>query len=132
MKNKKLIIAAVALVAVIGILLGVFYATRPEAVEGDKTITVTVVHSDGTEKTFTYHTDEEYLGAVLAAEGLIVGAENDPGRYNTIDGEYADFAADGAYWALYIGEEYAMTGADTTPVADGDSFRWVYTVWNGQ
>ena len=130
--NKKVILAVVALVLVVGLFAGVYFATRPEAQAGEKTITVTVVHSDGTEKVYTYRTEAEFLGEVLAAEGLIVGAENDPGRYNTIDGEYADYAADGAYWALYIGEEYAMTGADQTPVNDGDSFKWVYTVWNGQ
>lgn len=126
--NKKVILAVVALVLVVGVFAGVYFATRPQAQAGEKTITVTVVHSDGREKVYTYRTEAEFLGEVLAAEGLIVGAVNDPGRYNTIDGEFADFAADQAYWALYINGEYAVIGADTTPVKDGDSFRWVYTV----
>lgn len=130
--NKKVILAVVALVLVVGLFAGVYFATRPDTQEGEKTITVTVVHSDGSEKVFTYHTDEEFLAPVLVAEGLMVADEASAGMYNTIDGEYADFAADSAYWALYIGEEYAMTGADQTPVNDGDSFKWVYTVWNGQ
>ena len=72
-KNTKLIIGIVALVVVIAVLLGVYLATRPETTQGAKTFTVEVVHSDGTAKTFTYHTDEEYLGDVLLAEGLIEG-----------------------------------------------------------
>ena len=53
MKNKKLMLIAVALVACVAVMLGVFMATRPETVAGSKTITVTVVHKDGTEKVFT-------------------------------------------------------------------------------
>ena len=50
MKNKKLVIAAVAVIVVIGLMVGLWMATRPETVEGAKTFTVTVVHSDGTGK----------------------------------------------------------------------------------
>ena len=130
--NKKVILAVVALVLVVGLFAGVYFATRPEAQEGEKAFTVTVVHSDGTEKVFERRTDLTHLGPALVEAGIATADEANPGMYNPIDGEYADFAADGAYWALYIGEEYAMTGADQTPVNDGDSFKWVYTVWNGQ
>ena len=129
MKNKKLIIAAIALVAVAAIFLGVFFATRPATSQGTKTFTVTVVHADGTSKDFTYSTDEEYLGAVLEAEGLIAGTDSEFGlMIDTVDGERAVWEESGAYWALYVGEEYAMTGADTTPVNDGDTFKLVYTL----
>lgn len=129
MKNKKLIIAAIALVAVAAIFLGVFFATRPATSQGAKTFTVTVVHADGTSKDFTYNTDEEYLGTVLLAEGLIAGTEGSYGlMIDTVDGERAVWEENGAYWALYVGEEYAMTGADTTPVNDGDTFKLVYTL----
>lgn len=132
MKNKKLILAVVALVAVVAILLGVYLLTRPATSQGAKTISVTVVHSDGSSKNFEYHTDEEFLGPVLLAEGLVIGNEGPYGlEIKSVDGEEAVWKAGeahGAYWALYIGEEYAMSGADTTPVADGDTFKLVYTV----
>lgn len=129
MKNKNIIIAAVALVAVIALLLGVYLATRPETSQGSKTITVTVVHSDGTEKLFTYHTDAEFLGEVILGEGLVVGEDGPYGLYiKEVDGESAVYETDGAYWSLLIGGEYAMSGADTTPIADGDAFSLVYTV----
>lgn len=131
MKNKKLILALVALVVVIAVLAGVYFATRPATSQGDKAFTVTVVHGDGTSKDFTYQTNEEYLGAVLLAEGLIQGDDGEYGLYvNTVDGETADYAANGSYWALYVGEEYATTGIDTTPVHDGSVFRLVYTVYS--
>lgn len=129
MNNKKLILALTAVVAVIAILLGVYFATRPAATAGAKEFTVTVVHADGSEKSFTYNTDEEYLGAVLLAEGLIQGVDGQYGLVmETVDGERAVWDENGAYWALYIGEEYAMTGVDTTPINDGDAFKLVYTL----
>lgn len=128
MKNKKLVIAAVALVLVVALMAGVWMATRPETQEGAKAYSVTVIHSDGTEKVFEYRTDEEYLGAALLAEGLIVGEDGPYGlMVNTVDGEDAVWEVNGAYWALYVGEEYGTTGVDTTPVYDGSTFKLVFT-----
>ena len=127
-KNSKIIIIVVAVVVVIALFLGVWLTNRPETTQGSKTFTVEVVHSDGSSKTFTYHTDEEYLGPVLLAEGLIAGEESQYGlTVITVDGEDAVWESDGAYWALFVGEEYGTTGVDTTPVNDGDSFKLVYT-----
>ena len=129
MKNKKTILAIVVLVAVIAVFAGIYFATRPETTEGAKTITVTVVHKDGTEKEFTYHTDEEFLGPVLLAEKLVKGKQDIYGlMISAVDGETADWNVDQGYWALYVGEEYATSGADTTPINDGDSFKLVYTI----
>ena len=129
MKNKKLIVIALALVVVVGALLGVYMATRPETAAGSKTITVTVVHADGSAKDFTYHTDEEYLGPVLMAEGLVVGEMGPYGlMISAVDGEEAVWEVNSAYWALFVGEEYATSGADTTPVYDGSAFKLEYTL----
>ena len=128
-KNTKLIIAVVALVVVIAVLIGVYLATRPQTSQGAKAFTVEVVHSDGSTKTFGYHTDEEYLGTVLQAEGLIAG---EMGPYGLtifeVDGERAVWEENGAYWAIFVNGEYGMTGVDTTPVNDGDAFKLEYTI----
>lgn len=129
MKNKKLIVAVIALVAVIAVLLGVYFATRPATTQGAKSFTVTVVHSDGTSKDFQYNTDEEYLGAVLLSEGLIEGSDGPYGlMIEAVDGEKAVWEENGAYWALFVGDEYAVTGIDSTPVNDGDTFKLEYTL----
>ena len=129
MKNKKMLIAVVALVAVIAIMAGVYAGTRPETSQGAKTITVTVIHGDGSQKNFAYHTDEEYLGPVLLGEGLVEGEEGPYGlAISAVDGEAASWEENQSYWALFIGEEYATTGADSTPVNDGDLFKLVYTI----
>lgn len=127
-KNTKLIVAVIALVVVIAALLCVYAVTRPETSQGAKTFTVEVVHADGSTKTFTYHTDEEYLGAVLLAEGLIAGEESQYGlTIITVDGEDAVWETDNAYWAIMVNGEYGTNGVDTTPVNDGDVFQLVYT-----
>lgn len=129
MKNKKLLLAIVAFAAAIAIFAGVYMTTRPAVSEGSKAITVEVVHKDATSKTFEYQTDEEYLGALLLAEGLIEGEEGQYGLYVTkVDGEEAIYEVDNSYWAFYQNGEYAQQGVDTTPITDGDSYSLVYTI----
>lgn len=128
-KNAKIAIAVVAVVVVIAVLLGVYFATRPETVQGAKTITVEVVHSDESVKTFTYHTDAEYLEQVLLAEELVAGEAGPYGLYIlTVDGENAIFETDGAYWGLNVNGEAAMQGVGETPVIDGHTYTLVYTI----
>ena len=128
-QNKKLLLAAAAVVALIAVFIGVYTMTRPDTTAGSKTFTVEVVHKDSSAKTFTYETDEEFLGTVLLDEGLVKGDAGQYGLYITeVDGEVADYSVDKAYWALYEGEEYATQGADTTPIEDGDRFKLVYTL----
>lgn len=132
MKQKKWIVIAAAVLALVVLaagMVGLYLKFRPQAQAGAKHITVTVVHKDGTEKEFTYDTDEEYLGTVLQADGLIEGEEGPYGlMISAVDGETADWNVDQGYWALYIGEEYATTGIDLTPIHDGDLFSLVYTI----
>ena len=129
MKNKKLWIGLIALTAAAAVMLGLWMGSREAAVEGEKTISVTVVHKDSTEKVFEYSTDAEYLGQVLLDEGLV---EGETGQYglmiSTVDGETADWSVDSSFWAIYIGEDYATTGADGILVTDGGEYGLVYTI----
>lgn len=99
------------------------------AVQGEvKTFTVTVVHSDDSSKEFTYESQEEFVGPVLETAGLIEGNAGPYGLEITkVDGEQAIYNTDKAYWAVYVGEEYALQGIDTTPVTDGGQYKLVYT-----
>ena len=128
MKNKKLIVIALALVVVIGVLLGVYMATRPDTAAGAKAVTVTVVHADGSVKDITCHTDEEYLDKALMNDGLIAGEDGPYGlTLITVDGEDAVWDTDNAYWCIYIGEEMATVGISQIPVYDGSVFKLEYT-----
>lgn len=128
-QTKKLLIAAAALVLLAGILAMVWLATRPAAQEGDKIITVEVVHADESKKRFTYHTDEEYLADVLLNEGLVEGDDGQYGLYIIkVDGEEASYEENRSYWAVFQDGEYAQLGVSELPVKDGDAFSLVYTV----
>ena len=128
MNKKKIIIAVIAAVLAVALLVGLYFATRPQTTEGEKTFTVTVVYADGTGKDFSYTSNEEYVGTVLQAEGLVEGEMGDYGLYiKAVDGVKAVYEEDGAYWGFFVGEEYAQTGIDQTPIEDGAAYKLVYT-----
>ncbi len=127
MKNKKILIGVIALVAVVALMVGVYFATRPEAEQGAKGFTVTVQYENGSEKEFAYRTDGEYLGPVLAEKGLIVMDDAQPGMFSTVDGVKLVWEIHHAYWALFVGEEYTTVGINKTPITDGGSYKLVYT-----
>jgi hypothetical protein len=128
MNNKKLILAAVAFVAVIALFVGVYFATRPATTDGTKTFTLTVVHGDGTSKDFTITSEREFLAEALLDENLIVESDS-PGMYTTVDGETADYSVDQSYWGFYVDGEYAMEGMNTTPIVHGGKYKLEYTVY---
>ena len=124
-----MILTAVALLVCIAVMAGVWLVTRPETTAGSKTITVTVVHKDGSEKIFTCTTDAEYLGQVLVDENIVVGSYGEFGLYfDTADGEKADWNVDNGWWQVFIGEEAAMVGSDQIPLTDDGAYSLVYTI----
>ncbi|MDE7171008.1 MAG: DUF4430 domain-containing protein [Oscillospiraceae bacterium] len=129
--KKKLapVLAAAVFVVLAVVLALVWQFTRPAPVEGAKHITVEVIHKDETTKTFTYDTDAEYLAEVLVDAGLISGDESEFGLYvKVVDGETADYDVDQSWWGLSINGEFAQTGVSATPVYDGDTYTWTYTI----
>ena len=128
MKNKKNVFAVLALFVVIGIMAGVYMGTRPEAVEGAKTVTVRIIHKDGSEKVLEYHTDLEFLADLLLEKELVTGYASEEYGFTieSVDGVTADWQVDAAYWALYEGEEYATTSAAGIVLTDGGVYKLVY------
>ncbi len=126
MNNKKLILILVALILVVGVFAGVWFATRPQGAEGTKSFTVLVVHGNKAEKTFTYTTDAEKLGVFLEQEGLIIGSGD--GMFHTVDGEKADWSVNQSYWAFYLNGEYATAGIYDTDIVDGTAYKLEYTL----
>ena len=128
MKNKKIVIAAVALVAVIAIMAGVFLMNRPQAVEGAKAVTIEIIHKDGSTKKLEYNTDAEFLADLLLEKELVTGYASEEYGFTieSVDGVLADWMVDGAYWALYEGEEYATASAAGIVLTDGGVYKLVY------
>ena len=137
--NTKLIAGLIiGLVVIVAVFGAIYYFKSAKAQEGTKAYTVAVVDKDGNSKEYTGKTDAEYLRGLmdeLTAGGdfSYVGEDGEYGLYiTTINGVTADYNADGAYWSIYVNDEYGMYGADTQPVADGDSFKFVYEVYEAQ
>lgn len=126
-RMKKTVVSVVAFCAAVLVLLGVWHSTRPEAQTGVKSITVEVVHKDGSETSFAYETDLEYLGELLKREGLISGTEGQYGIFvDTVDGEAAVWEVDGGWWSLACNGEDAQTGVDDVVIEDGSVYTWTY------
>ena len=66
------------------------------------------------------HTFSEYLlvpGYTSEEYGFTIEA---------VDGITLDWSKDGAYWALYEGDEYATTSASGIVLVDGGIYKLVY------
>lgn len=123
MKHKGTLIAAIALVLVCIVAGGLYLKFKPQAQQGEKEITILVIHGDQTEKEFQYRTDAEYLVEVLKENELVDGEEGEYGLFiKTVDGETADEGKQ-QWWCITKGGEQVNTSADQTPVADGEQFE---------
>lgn len=128
-KTKKVLwIAGAVLVVLVAVFVVLRFATKPETTVGAKHISVTVVHKDGTQKVFEINTDEEYLGRAIVNEGFVVDDQSEFGLYvQTVDGYTADGDAQ-EWWCFTKGGEQLMTGADETPIEDGEAYEITLTV----
>lgn len=90
---------------------------------GEKSFALVVTDAEGNEVSVTVHTDEETIGAALAALNIVAGDDSDFGLYiKTVNNVTADYDTDGKYWAFYIDGEYAMTGVDATEIQEGSTY----------
>ena len=120
-KTLALVLALIALVLIIAL---VWFVNRPQAVTGSKTVTVEVVHGDGTEKAFLIRTDAETLRQACEEQDLIAGRESEYGLYVlTVDGETADESIQ-QWWCITKGGEEHFYGVDDTMIQDGEQYEF--------
>ena len=104
-------------------------AETAEDSASEKHITLTVTYSDETSDIYEIDTTAEYLKDAVDGTVELGGSDGDYGFYiESVNGETADYAADGAYWAIFVNGDYGMYGIDEQPVTDGDAYALVYTV----
>ncbi len=126
--NKRVLLAAVCLALLAAALFAVWRAAAPKGAAGEKQITVQVVHGDGGSRDFTLNTEEAYLGPALVAGGVVEDNQSIYGLYIlTADGETADEGKQ-EWWQVTRGGEKLNTGADATPIADGERYELTLTV----
>ena len=91
--------------------------------QGATAFTMEVAQLDGTSITFTVNTDKTTVGEALLELGIVAGDSTEYGLYvKTVNGVTLDYDTDGAYWAFYINDEYAMTGVDATNIEAGATY----------
>ena len=122
-KTRNIIIALSLLLVLVLAAFWAYKANAPEAELGEKTISVTVIHEDESRKEFSISTDAENLRQALEEEKLIEGEESEFGLFiKTADGETADDSLQ-QWWCLSKDGEMLQTGADSTIIADGESYE---------
>ena len=133
MKNntKKIVIGAVVLVALIAVFALAWTKFGAKPTKGAKNITLVVENSKGDIASYELDTDAEYLRQAMDELGdkgfSYEGTDSEYGiMIEKINGEQAIYATDGAYWSLYVNDEYGQYGADSQPVTDGDKYTWKY------
>ena len=131
--TKKIVLAAIILVALIAIFALCYNLFAAKGTAGDKDIVIEVVDSNGTSTKYDVSTDSEYLKDAmdeLAADDSSFSFSGQEGDYGlmveVINGEKAIYAEDNAYWALYVNGEYGQYGVTEQPVVDGDTYTWTY------
>ncbi len=109
--------------AATGLWANAIYTEDTELGSGSKTVTVEIEAEDKSVK-FTVRTDKNTLGEALLENELIDGDKGDYGIYiKSANGIVADYDIDQTYWAVYIGDEKAMTGVDSIEITDGANYR---------
>lgn len=92
-------------------------------------VTFTVTGADGESTVLTLDaTDGEKLSDALAAAGVISAEEAAAGFVTVVNGEEADYDADGAWWCLTdAAGEMTTVGVADIELHDGDSYAFTYT-----
>ena len=95
--------------------------------KGETTVELEVKVEDQS-VTFTIKTDKKILGDALIEHGLLEGEEGPFGLYvKKVNGITADYDVDQSYWSLEKNGKALMTGVDSTEIADGEHYEFVYT-----
>ena len=132
--NKKPVLIGALILAVLAcIFAAVYFFNLTPAGTGQKNIAINVTNSQGETASYKLSTNAGFL-----KQAMDELSDSDPdfsysgttGSYGlmveTINGERAIYDRDGAYWALYVNDEYGRYGADSQPVTDGDKYTWKY------
>lgn len=106
-------------------------ASTAEAADSAAAIqfTFTVTGADGSSTELTLDaTDGEKLGDALADNGVVSAEETAAGFITVVNGEAADYNADGAWWCLTDANgEMTSVGVADIELHDGDSYAFTYT-----
>jgi len=96
--------------------------------EGKTAFYFNVTDLEGKVTKFLIKTDKTVVGDALLELKLITGENGAYGLYvKSVNGITADYDKDKAYWAFYIGDQYASTGVDATKITENATYGFVMT-----
>ena len=125
MKQTAKKIGVWALVALM--LLCCACGAKPAA-SSSKELSILVIHSDTSAVQHQITTEADNLGDALVEAALVEGDQTEFGLFITaVDGEIADMAAE-EWWNITKDGEPLMTGVDSTPIADGETYELVFMI----
>ena len=129
--RKKPIFYVILLVAVMALFLGIWLIARPQPTDGNKELTIQVIHGDLSSRTFEISTSAEYLAEALTENKIVQGEEGPYGLFIlAADGETAD-ETNQEWWCITRSDESLTTGASETPIADGETYELTLMVGYG-
>lgn len=133
---KKIISFTLCLVMTFCLLVGFSCKNPNEKHEGVKTVTIEVDYGslDKGNERFTLTTDGYYvLDALneckeLYADFDFKGDDTGYGLFITeINGIFAEYNTNNAYWSFYVNGDYASFGVSTQTIANNDVIKFCYT-----
>ena len=96
--------------------------------EGKTAFYFNVTDLEGKVTKFLIKTDKTVVGDALLELKLITGDNGAYGLYvKSVNGITADYDKDKAYWAFYIGDQYASTGVDAIKITENATYGFVMT-----
>ena len=100
----------------------------PTVGEGENTFLFEVITEDDMSYFWVVHTNYTTVGEALLEHDLVRGDMTDFGLFVTeINDMVADFDEDGAWWALHIDGELAMTGVMDVEIEPDTTYAFVFT-----
>jgi hypothetical protein len=121
--SKKIVLLYVIGFVLVALMVAAVVLTKPDTQKGAKEIVVVVDVPDQDSQDFIIDTDAEFLSQALEEQDLIKGTESDYGLFITeVNGITADDTKQ-EWWCITKDGADVMTGADQTPIADGDHYE---------
>ncbi len=121
--NKKTILASIALLALLLVLLLVYYISRPDTVEGSKEVTIQLIIPEEENKEFVLQTDALYLKEALDEKELIDGTDSSFGFFiTTVNKRLADDSKQ-EWWLITKDGEDVFEGVSDIVINDGDKYE---------
>ena len=122
---KKTIAILLAVLLLAAMLSGCGAKSQASA----ETVSITVVYADESTEEFELSCEHSTLADALVAEGLISQEEADAGFVTSVNGVFADFDAEEAWWRVADAEgRDALKGIDAIDTADADGYSFIYTI----